>query len=208
MVSVKFDDKLLQAQLLLLELKPMKRRNMLRKIIRKLKTKTRQRLRTQTDYDGKKFAPRKDGSKKKMLRKLARHMKDTATANDAKLYFANPVVSSIAYAQQHGLDETVRASDFKPVSGDKNASRAQAKTLLKLGYKTRADGKLKRVSQRWIMSNLSSKQAGAIIRAMRKTRSKRSWIIPGTARAFLGANQNDILDILTELEADLLASVN
>lgn len=207
MLDTKIEDKALQAQLLLMKMPPGRRRNLMRKMARKVQTKTRKRLRAQETVSGSDFAPRKNGKKQKMLRKLGRFMKTTANPSESKVYFNNAIVARIAYAQQHGLDEVVRARDFKRKPGTANATRQQAKALIKAGYKKPQDGRLRRVSQKWIMENMSIDQAGAILRTMRDKPAKEKWVIPGTPRPFLGASESDIKEILIGMEDDFLNSI-
>ena len=198
-VSLTGDLKLKQ-QLNALKLDKKKRRWINRTLGRKVVSWSKKRIRDQKDVDGRSFAKRRDGSRRKMERGLARKMALIASSDKATVTWRNNLTAKIAFAQQHGIDQVVTASQMKKWHGDgdqKPASRRQAKKLLRAGYKIRRGKGWKRPTIKYITDNLSRKQAGVILRSMGyESTSKKRWKLKGTERAFLGVNKNEVQELL------------
>lgn len=188
-----------------------RRRNVLRKLARLVKKYSKQRLKTQTDLDGRAFEKRKRG-RGKVLTKLGRYMKDTATANYGKVYFSNPSVGRIAKIHQEGIDQIGSAALLKaqdPQGHEQPATRRQAKKLIEMGYKVkRANGKgYKRASQKHIMSTMTRGQAGAVLRALRIASGERpltTWAIRMAKRSFLGATETELRQLINDLHDSIM----
>lgn len=192
----------IKQRLQLLKLPPAKRKRLMGQMARKVRVASRQRLRSQQSINGTPWAPRKGSSKRKMLRGLSKHMGAKGTEQAGTVFFDNPIVGRIARAQQDGLAEIMTAEKMGRLHGqpdyDAPATRSQAKALKLEGYKMRKrSGKgLRNASQREIMDTLTQGQAGIILRMMRDSDSKKTWIIPLPARPFLGASNTEIKDMV------------
>lgn len=191
-----------QRKLKLLQLPPAKRKRLLGQVARKVRTTSRRRLRSQQGLDEGKWAPRKDGRKQKMLRKLGRKMIASADEKSGRVGFSDGVAGRIARAHQDGIDEVMTAERMRKIHGEPDysapATTAQAKALRAEGYKARKkSGKGYRIASiREIKETLSLGQAGIILRLMRDSDSKQSWVIPLPDRSFLGATENEINDMV------------
>jgi hypothetical protein len=83
---------------------------------------------------------------------------------------------------------------------DKPATAQQAKALREAGFKIKLPGSAsgkgwRKASQSWIRNNLTARRAGVILRSLRGEQTKKTWLIPTTPRSFLGATEQDVLDI-------------
>lgn len=191
-----------QRKLKLLQLPPAKRKRLLGQVVRKVRTASRGRLRSQHGLDGAKWEPRKDGRKQKMLRKVGRSMKTYYQADSGKVTFDGTVIGRIAKAHQEGIPEVMTAERMRKIHGEPDyagpATTAQAKALRAEGYKARKkSGKgYRNASIREIKDTLSLGQAGIILRLMRDSESKQQWVIPLPDRSFLGATENEISDMV------------
>lgn len=191
-----------QRKIKLLQLPPAKRKRLMGQVVRKVRTASRKRLRTQQGLNGAPWAPRKDGSKKKMLRKVGKSMKTYYQADSGKVAFDGTAIGRIANAHQKGLDEVMTADRMRRIHGDPDysapATTAQAKALRAEGYKARKkSGKgYRNTSIREIKETLTQGKAGIILRLMRDSESKRQWVIPLPARDFLGATATEINDMV------------
>lgn len=189
----------------LLRLPSAKRKQLLRRMALSVRKNSRQRLRQQVDVEGRKFTARKDRTnRKKLLRGLGKTMRVAGNDKAARVYFASALTSKIAFAHQHGIDEVMTKATVQKRQGapdyDAPATRRQAKELRAEGYKVRRDGKgYKRPTLKWITENLSLGQAGLILRVLRDQASVSRWVIPLPARAFLGANDQEVNRIVNEV---------
>ena len=181
-----------------LRLTAQKRKRITGQIGRKFRVVSRKRLREQKNINGTSWTKRAGKSKRKMLRGLSKRMVVRADANKVDVGFNNASTGRIAKQQQEGMSETFTAAKAARAYGtppaDAPATRPQAKRLRALDYKIRrGNGKgWKKATLNWITSNLSSAQAGVIIRSMSNEPSKSQWAIHLPARSFLGATQHDI----------------
>lgn len=185
-------------KLQLLQLPPAKRKRVMGQIIRKVRVASRGRLRGQKDLNGAPWEPRKSGKKQKMLRKFSRNLVTNYSAKQATVKFNNGVMGRIARQQQDGIDEVMTAEKMRRIHGQPDysdpATTSQAKALKAEGYKARKkSGKgYRNISIREIKETLTLGQAGIILRLMRDTELKKSWVIPLPSRSFLGATENEI----------------
>ncbi|GAA63884.1 hypothetical protein P20311_1674 [Pseudoalteromonas sp. BSi20311] len=189
MLNVKFDQGRSKEQLALLQLKPQKRRNILRSAIRAANKSSKERITRQSDLAGKTWQARANGKKKKMLTKLKRNMKVRYGANSAGVYFKGGNSGKIARAHQEGVSLDAGKPKGKAAQNKEGpATRNLARALIAEGYKIpRGKGKgAKRASIKWITNNLSINQAGFLLRELKGSSGKSTWKINLPARSFLG----------------------
>ena len=194
MLNVKFDEGRSKDQLAFLQLKPNKRRNILRRVIRTTNKSSKERITKQTDLAGKTWQGRASGKKKKMLTKLKKFMKVRHSANDASVYFSGGNSGKIARAHQEGISLDAGKPKGKAARNKEGpATRNLARALIAEGYKIpRRKGKgSKRPSIKWITENLSINQAGFLLRDLKGSSSKSTWQIDLPARSFLGQTQGE-----------------
>lgn len=189
MLNVKFDEGRSKEQLAFLQLKPQKRRNILRSAIRAANKSSKERITRQSDLAGKTWQARANGKKKKMLTKLKRNMKVRYGANSASVYFQGGNSGKIARAHQEGVSLDAGKPKGKAAQNKEGAAtRNQGRALIAVGYKIpRGKGKgAKRASIKWITEHLSKNQAGFLLRELKGSSGKSSWKIDLPARSFLG----------------------
>lgn len=194
MLNVKFDEGRSKEQLAFLQLKPNKRRNILRRVIRTTNKSSKERITKQTDLAGKTWQGRANGKKKKMLTKLKKFMKVRHSANDASVYFSGGNSGKIARAHQEGISlDAGKPKGSAAQNKEGPATRNLARALIAEGYKIpRRKGKgSKRPSIKWITENLSINQAGFLLRDLKGSSSKSTWQIDLPARSFLGQTQGE-----------------
>ena len=194
MLNVKFDEGRSKDQLAFLQLKPNKRRNILRRVIRTTNKSSKERITKQTDLAGKTWQGRASGKKKKMLTKLKKFMKVRHSANDASVYFSGGNSGKIARAHQEGISLDAGKPKGKARQNKEGpATRNLARALIAEGYKIpRRKGKgSKRPSIKWITENLSINQAGFLLRDLKGSSSKSTWQIDLPVRSFLGQTQGE-----------------
>lgn len=200
-----------QRRVQLLDLPAAKRRRLLNTASKRLRTQDRKRIRDQRNLDGTPYARRKSGGNRKMLRGLGKGLQVvTLNANQAVLGWKNRRVSRVANEHQQGLSQTQSAArlrrEGKTPDYAGRATRRQARALLKAGYRVRQDKRWKRPTQAWIVDNLKTGQAGLILSQLQGAAKQQSWKIELPARVVLGANAQDVRDILhTVLEQTLTA---
>lgn len=175
-------------------LKPQKRRNILRSVIRSVNRSSKKRITEQTDLKNKTWQGRANSKKKKMLTKLKKLMKVKYGANGAQVYFKNARAAKIAQAHQSGASIDVEP---KKSQGNQNkqgkASRVLAKALIKAGYTIpRKRGKgTKKPTIKWVTENLTKNQAGYLLRELKGGSGKSKWQIDLPARSFLGQTEKE-----------------
>lgn len=187
-------------QLALLQLEPRMRRRLLNNVSKRVRTMSRQRIRSQQNLDGSPFAARKkqEPGQKKMESGLGKLIQVTSlTPDQAVLGWKNNLTSWVAAQQHNGTSERRTAQQMRRwnrVSEGSMATDRQAKRLRRLGFKVRQEGKkrLSRPSASWILEHVSYMQAGVLIRVLDETRGEStgadSWEIKLPKRQFLGAN--------------------
>lgn len=195
----------LQAQLDLLKLPRNKRTRILKTLGRYERAQARARIKRQQSVEGGSFAPRADGKKQKMLKRLGRTLEPyVKNADRLELKHKNSLTGRIAALHQDGGKETMTASKMRRIHGepdyDAPATRAQAKALSAEGYKVRKKkGGWRRASIREIQDALTIGKAGVILRSMRDSKSQQRWDIPVSARPFLGDYTDNVQRELMQL---------
>lgn len=184
----------LQAELQLLSLTPQRRKRAMAQMGREVKKQTRRNVRNQASTRGRSF----DSRKKKRTRRgkmlsgftRGRNFKHRATGHNVEIGFRNNLMGKMAREHQEGSRTTYKA---KPMTAsqkkdwrEKPATRAQAAAMNRLGFRVERKGGLKkRVSQAWIIKNLTRLQALGILYKLDNDRQgKQSWTIALPAREF------------------------
>ncbi|MFK3970194.1 phage virion morphogenesis protein [Pseudomonas sp. NPDC087358] len=197
-----------QEQLALLSLPPQLRRRLLNNVTKRVRSMSRQRIRSQQNVDGTAFAARKgDGKgKKKMEAGLGKLLMVTRlNADEAELGWRNALTRWVASQQHNGVSERRTAAQMRKwnkVPEGLAATEKQAKRLRRLGFKTRQAGKksLTRPSVAWIKEHVNYAKAGLLIRILDDEQSestgKQSWDITLPKRQFLGASTNQDTSLL------------
>lgn len=189
-----------QEQLALLSLPPQLRRRLLNNVTKRVRSMSRQRIRSQQNVDGTPFAPRKgDGKgKKKMEAGLGKLLMVTrVNADEAELGWRSALTRWVASQQHNGVSERRTAAQMRKWNKTPPglaATEKQAKRLRRLGFKVRQEGKksLTRPSVAWIQEHVNYAKAGLLIRILdnEKTESTgaQSWDITLPKRQFLGVS--------------------
>lgn len=189
-----------QAQLDLLALPPNLRRRLLNNVSKRVRSMSRQRIRSQQNLDGSPFEARKNPQKgqKKMEAGLGKLLQVTSvTPDQAVLGWRNGLTSWVAAQQHHGVSERRTAQQMKRwnrIPEGLAGTEKQAKRLRRLGLRVRQAGKKKltRPSVAWILEHVSYAQAGLLIRILSNERTEsagaQSWDITLPKRQFLGAS--------------------
>lgn len=181
----------------------------------------RQNIKAQRTVDGQGFEASVNG--KRVLRKIARgkNLKVFAGPNTAKVTWPNALVGKIARAQQEGHKEQYTPGRMKREKGqpdyDAPATAAQAKALIKAGYKlhkgkyksgkNKGGSKTRRVSQAWIKENMTLGQAGIVLRMLRDNPGQQAWELSVPGRPFFGLSRQEMADMGDEFINDVLQSV-
>nr|VFJ42960.1 MAG: Phage virion morphogenesis family protein [Candidatus Kentron sp. FM]VFJ43646.1 MAG: Phage virion morphogenesis family protein [Candidatus Kentron sp. FM]VFK05650.1 MAG: Phage virion morphogenesis family protein [Candidatus Kentron sp. FM] len=195
----------LRRQLQYLALSPGKRSRVHSMIGRKIQQRTRANVRNQRDIHGAPFKARKRKrrtNKRKMLSRLVRELTQRANAGQVIIKFRSDGTARIAAAHQQGLVERVTAkSQRQQTQSKRSASREQARVLVQeLHYRVPVKGGgRRRVSQRWIMDNMSIARAGVLIRTLRDRELKTIWKTELPQRAFFGGEVRDIRQIIIDV---------
>lgn len=202
MINIRVDGYLTAEQSIeVLKLSSIKRKRIMGQISRKMRVNSRQRLRDQKDLSGKPFTPRKNRkNKRKMLRKIGQKIITIYNDSEAKVTYT-PAAMGVASAHQYGVDITMTAEKAQRRKGepdtDSPATKYQAVALKREGFKQRRKGARPfKPTISWIRENLKVGQAGLILRAMRDSPAKKSWLIHLPARSHLGATNNEIYDMV------------
>ncbi|WP_257111373.1 phage virion morphogenesis protein [Pseudomonas ficuserectae] len=211
---------MLEAQdlLALMELPTPKRRRLLNNVAKRVRSLSRQRIRNQQNLNGTPFAARKDTSKgkKKMETGLGKLLDVTRlTGTEAELGWRNTLTRWVASQQHNGVSERRTAAQMRQwnkVPPSTAATEKQAKTLRRLGFKTRQEGKktLTRPSVAWIQQHLNYARAGLLIRVLDDERAEstgaQSWNIQLSARQFLGASDSETSQLVNLVLQQILNS--
>lgn len=201
----------LRQQLKVLQLKPVQRKRMHRRMGRQVIKHSRQRIRQQKDLQGQPWAGRKRG-KRKMLTKLMRgqNVKVYANSDTGKVTWTNSQMGKIARRHQEGIPEIMTARMAAKRNGtpdyEGDCTEDQAKALVKAGFriyagKRRGKVKTRRASKRWILQNMTLGQAGMVLRLLLDRKRTSSWEVPVEKRSFLGVTPRERREIAeTELK--------
>ena len=207
-----------QDLLALMELPTPKRRRLLNNVAKRVRSLSRQRIRNQQNLDGTPFEARKDTSKgkKKMEAGLGKLLDVTRlTGNEAELGWRNTLTRWVASQQHNGVSERRTAAqmrEWNKVPPGTAATEKQAKSLRRLGFKTRQTGKknLTRPSVAWIQQHLNYARAGLLIRVLDDQRAEstgaQSWDIRLPARQFLGASDSETSQLVNLVLQQILNS--
>jgi hypothetical protein len=194
------------------------RRKLLTTLARKVIDYSQGHAEAQTDISGQSYPPHKRGRTRKMLTRLARRLKITSLLDtEAIIGFNNAMEGIIGYRQQYGFKQKHTAGELTglspfegriSLSSTAPATRKQAKSLLAAGYKTRKAGQAYRTPTiKWIMENLSIKQAGLILRLIRGTPTD-SWITTLPPRSFLGVTEAEKTELINLALVESSAMLN
>lgn len=211
---------MLEAQnlLALMELPLPKRKRLLNNAVKRVRSLSRKRIRSQQNLDGSSFDARKDTSrgKKKMEAGLGKLLMVTRlTGTEAELGWRNTLTRWIASQQHHGVSERRTAAQMRQwnkVPEGTAATEKQAKRLRRLGFKTRQTGKksLTRPSVAWIQQHLNYAQAGLLIRVLdgeqTESTGAQSWNIKLPSRQFLGASTSETRQLVDLVLQQILNS--
>ncbi|WP_122587144.1 virion morphogenesis protein [Pseudomonas viridiflava] len=211
---------MLEAQnlLALMELPLPKRKRLLNNAVKRVRSLSRKRIRSQQNLDGSSFEARKDTSrgKKKMEAGLGKLLMVTRlTGTEAELGWRNTLTRWIASQQHHGVSERRTAAQMRQwnkVPEGTAATEKQAKRLRRLGFKTRQTGKksLTRPSVAWIQQHLNYAQAGLLIRVLdgeqTESTGAQSWNIKLPSRQFLGASTSETRQLVDLVLQQILNS--
>lgn len=201
-----------QAQLALMQLPPKLRRRLLTRVSKRVRAMSARRVRAQKTLAGAPFEPRRTPSKRRR-RMLAGLIKNKyldvlqATPDEARLGWKSGLMGFIAAEHQHGRARRYTAAMARkanPISYDADCTEEQAKRLRRLGFKVRQPRENKRGRTRWvrpsvawILANVKYGQAGLLIRELKGEQpGPNSWEIKMPQRDFLGADQNDIAQLI------------
>ena len=177
------NDGLLMAELNLLTLPPARRKRAMSQIGREVQKQARLNVRKQRDVNGRLFEGRKKRRTKKgkMLSGFvkSKNMRQKASPNSVTIGLKNDLMARIAYEHQMGMKRKVRARRMsnaqKEAWKDDEATRKQAVAMNALGFRVAAKGgKKRRVSQSWIMKNLTKFQSLGILYTLKDGESSMS----------------------------------
>lgn len=199
-------------QLDVLTMGPRNRRRLVRQMLGEVKKDAKTNIRKQRTVDGSAMKRRASKGKKRMFRNMPKNM-TVKLKNDHSgvLTWKHSGQARTAYRHHHGIDEQYSARRAEKRYGRPNykgpATKHQARALNKEGFRrrvARTRGKggavLKKVSQKWIMDNMTLGQAGLVLRMLRgTTKTQQSWKIKTPARPFLGVRPVDADKFLTAL---------
>jgi len=193
-------------QLQLLALPSTKRIRLLKTLGRYERKLARQRIRAQTTVKGTKFAPRANGKKGKMLKRMGKTLEPYVKAtNRLELKHKNALTGRVAALQQEGGSEKMTAARMARIHGKPDykapCTRSQAKALSAEGYKVRkTKGKgYRRATIKEIMASLNHGKATLILSKLRGEKSRNSWSIPVKARPFLGDTPQNVQAQLAQI---------
>jgi phage virion morphogenesis protein len=208
----------LEHQIIALRLSPYEKKQVNRAMGRRVATYSKQRIQAQQTVSGAAFTRRKQRGKGKMLKGLKSRMKVFTNPENSTVTWSG---GKVAWKHQYGWTDTMTARKMldrerkqdaaAEASMGGMASKAQAKALLAAGYRIPHHYRDKggsRPSQRWIITNLSKKQAGKIIRILRNERSQQQWAIRLPARDFLGATPTQHAKLMDYLSDQILEQIN
>ncbi len=213
------DLKKLKRQLHILALPPREQTRFVNGVAREIIKDSRKNIRQQRTVSGSAMEPRKNG-KRKMLRKMGKGLIAKRTGRFRReVAWKNGRKSQIAYRHQHGVTQKITANQQNKSlkSRERNerpASRTIAKQLKAEGYKLPVKGKrgkirLKRVSIKWIMQNMTNARAAMLIHILRGDPSPRprSWEIEIPERPFLGVTPDKADQFIVDLAQQTLSQI-
>ncbi|MBB1333869.1 MULTISPECIES: hypothetical protein [unclassified Pseudoalteromonas] len=189
----------IKQQLQLASLPAKKRTKVLKQLGRYERTLARDRIKSQTTVQGRKFASREDGSSKKMLAKLGKTLEPYVKAsNRLELKHKNKLTGRIAARHQEGIAEKMTANRMARIHGkpdyDAPATKGQAKALIAEGVKVpKKKGKgFRKPLIKEVQETFTQGRAGAVLSQLRNKTKRNSWQIPVKARPFLGDSSANV----------------
>lgn len=190
-----------------LTLSPTKRKRILDKVMRRVRSRAQSNIRRQKDIHRKPFSPRKNGKKEPVLSELAKGKRYRIKNDgfDAEIGYKNTLTGIIAAKHQFGLKDTTKANELKRRRGKPNyeapATNNQAKRLREAGFRIRRkSGKgYQQPSNRWVTENLTQGQFGAIYRALTGKSPKSSWDTTPEPRPYLGVTEEQTRQMLVDI---------
>lgn len=190
----------LAAELKLLALPKYKRKRALAQMGREAKKQTRRNVKTQTNTRNGKFVARKRKRTLKgpMLSGLVkgRMLRQKLASMSINVGFRNSQVARVAAEHQYGTSRTFKAKPMtekqKQDWRDEPASMAQARAIMRFGYRWKErgkDGKRKKISRQYIIDNLTKWQALGLLNELKhgkggRTGGKKSWKVDLPSREF------------------------
>ncbi len=217
-ISVDENSKLRTVDALRLISLPKKKRTLiLRKAARSEIKAARDNQRKQQFPDGEKWKKRADGRNKKIQIKLARYMTEISNdGNEVVFGWRNKRSSQIASQHHYGYTQEFTAEKFSQQMNKNNnknrpenqilssggCTKKQAKALKERGFwvwAKRIDPEAKpkrrkRPSLKWIQSNISTEQAGVILRMMGYRKPKKNWKTVLPKRQMVDMNFSSVYD--------------
>ena len=183
-----------------------------------VRTLSRQNIKRQRTVDGAAMTPaQKRRAARPMLMGLHSQMVVRAAEGNkgVTVSWENPLLAAIGFRHQEGIGENWSPGRARNVYGQPNykarATRAQAKALLREGYRLMVPAKgggrrPKRVTVQWIEEKMTLGQAGLILRLIRTghTKGKQSWRDTVPARPFLGVTPQQAEELSRKLVKSLL----
>ena len=183
-----------------------------------VRTLSRQNIKRQRTVDGAAMTPaQKRREARPMLMGLHSQMVVRAAEGNkgVNVSWENSLLAAIGFRHQAGIGENWSPGRARNVYGQPNykarATRAQAKALLREGYRLMVPAKgggrrPKRVTVQWIEEKMTLGQAGLILRLIRtgQTRGKQSWRDTVPARPFLGVTPQQAEELSRKLVKSLL----
>lgn len=202
-----------QLQLALVAMPQKKRERFLWRMASEIKKRAQANAKSQQNIDGtpwkERKAKRKKGSgRSKMFRFLPANMAVRSTPQFGTVSFKRSTSGKSKYhsgtiASQHATGARIRRSSAQHAQAmqayearkglDKgNATRSQAKFLVKLGCKRKGkNGKYIRATPSWIVENMSFLQAGLVIAKLQGKEKQATWDIQLPERNFLGVSSKE-----------------
>lgn len=191
-----------------------------RRIGREVIKIARKNIQQQRTVNGQKFAPRKNGKRTKMLRRIAKgsNLKQFANSKRTIVTWPNAYIGKLARAHQEGIEDKYTAARMEKEHGQPDysapATSKQAKALIKAGYrlnrgkyksgKNKGNSKTKRVSQAWIKENMTLGQAGIVLRMLTDNEAEKSWTVKTEARPFFGLTKKHGSTLAHELLNEII----
>jgi len=217
----------LRRQLEVLALSPEAKKRLVREMAMEVRRQSRRNIKQQRCVDGTPMAPRKiykrnrhgrlerrkDGrADMKMLVGLGRLMSiEASRVGRGQVSWKSTYTAKIADKHQHGKEEqySTRRNRVSSNGADFYNPKARverwlAKELLRLGYRKEVKLKsgrvrLQRVSQSWIVQNMTRGEAMVIWQQLSGYEAPDSWAVGVPERPFLGVNARQSGEMLEEL---------
>lgn len=202
-----------QLQLALIAMPAKKRERFLWRVADLVKKRSQSNAKGQKSLDGTAWTVRKNKRKKgpkkdKMFRFLPKYLAVKSTPSFGTVAFKRQVKGKGKYhsgtiANQHATGarihkdsakhaQSMQAYEARKGLDNGNATRNQAKFLVKLGCKRKGEkGRYIRASAKWIVEKMSFLQAGLVIASLQGKKKHDSWDIKLPERNFLGVNRSE-----------------